>query len=219
MAECDSHQEPVKPAACTSNASVHFKAEKIFESYLWDRSLPGQALFCSIHLYLYIAMMGSLWSGGHTSNVTQHQRLTPDKNSLTSEKSHYCFPLLLRKSFYRPRVYDSSSSSFPLWERWQLPITAVRQRSPAATKELRTQPPKKETQEHAYFFAQKWKKKQFSLFCTKPPKRDLLALTPWRSQAKYKGHQSRVYVSYKIIKNCVQFVPHPHLKAILLVHT
>ena len=58
MAECDSHQEPVKPAACTSNASVHFKAEKIFESYLWDRSLPGQALFCSIHLYIYIAMMG-----------------------------------------------------------------------------------------------------------------------------------------------------------------
>ena len=168
MAECDSHQEPVKPAACTSNASVHFKAEKIFESYLWDRSLPGQALFCSIHLYLYIAMMGSLWSGGHTSNVTQHQRLTPDKNSLTSE--NYCFPLLLRKSFYRPRVYDSSSSSFPLWERWQLPITAVRQRSPAATKELRTQPQKKRPRNMLIFLHKNERKNSFLCFAPNPQK-------------------------------------------------
>ena len=220
MAECDSHQEPVKPAACTSNASVHFKAEKIFESYLWDRSLPGQALFCSIHLYIYIAMMGLCGleakvkcnsasktdTGQEFSDIWKVSSLfsSPSEEIFLSAS---CLQFLL---FLPPFLFERDGSCQSLlWGKGHQLLP----------KSCALNPPKKRPRNMLIFFAKKWKKSQFSLFCTKPPKRDLLALTPWRSQAKYRGHQCRACVSYKVIKNCVQFVHPPRLKDILLVHT
>ena len=134
-------------------------------------------------------MMGSLWSGGHTSNVTQHQRLTPDKNSLTSEKCHHCFPLLLRKSFYRPRVYNSSSSS-PLSSLREMAVanhcleakvTSCYQRAAHST------PPKRDPGTCLFFCTKMKEKNSFLCFAPNPPKKRPFSTHPLKKPSQIQG--------------------------------
>ena len=100
---------------------------------------------CSPYLYVSSSSLFLFGMKAHLAIMSQSKCWIKcnSKTSKTNTRQKILWRLKSLIIVFSPPVYNpSSSSSFSLGDGRQLPITARRQRSPAASKELRTQPQK-----------------------------------------------------------------------------